>query len=1065
LKGAFSVRRMRRIAQFSLGEKPRATLGRLVQGETLPGDPRMNQDKLDQLRTAILEVVPKDGSKIINKKVRETLEHQLGSGFSEEAYNQVRSTLLAEGILGKGRGPGGSVYRVQSPDAQAAPSATSTGSKPTPRRANKIPPPDAESPGYGSYQYPDEATLRPDVGIQDQFPQSRPPTTYRYDSSLAPELVWDENAEREFAEWLLNLITTASEKSEHEVFSEPQQWHGTGERFHSIRECKARLNSLTKPFLNWAGKAERHQISVPTVPLFVHERHSTRAILETLKSYKASGRTLDLFGDPTVDLADRLDAYQHTGPWTNRMILGDSLQVMNSLLDYEGLGAQIQMIYFDPPYGVRFGSNFQPFVRNRDMGTKHGKDDWMIREPEMVKAYRDTWELGLHSYLSYLRDRLLLARDLLTPTGSLFLQISDENLAHAREVLDEVFGSDNFVVTIPIKKTGSQKGGLLQSVNDYLLWYTKSKDHADRYCTNLYEPAPVTAELVKDGFSNIEFQDGTTASLTDLERRNGTERGHYRNNPAAALADFPGSRLFKADPSTSGNPGKSQAQLYEYMGRVFDPGIDRGLGWKHSAISNNGESGMDRLAAANRLYVGKNQIAFKRYHDDFGYRALTNWWDGIGGPSNPVYAVQTNNRVLERCILMATKPGDLVFDPTCGSGTTAYVAEQWGRRWITCDTSRVPLALARQRLLTATFPWYELNDPRQGPARGFVYKRKQNRRGEEVGGLVPHVTAASVANDEEPELVTLVDRPEENRKTTRVCGTFTVEATIRAETALDETTEPTRGQTPRTYLDRMIEVLRRAHTLSLPGNQTLALGSVGPVTDCEWIHAEAQQESQSHDGQRIAIAFGPEDGAVHSQFVYEAAREAHYLKYDHLYIFGFAIQAKARELAEHRAKLRIPVTYVNITPDVAMTDLLKTSHTDQIFSVTGLPDLQLKRVSHRDDGEPLYQAKVRGLDIFRPDNLETESVAAENLPCWMLDTDYNGLVFCASQVFFPRTGAWDNMKKSLKTEFDDSVWEHLAGTESEPFPLGSERRIAVKVIDERGNELMVVRCDTEASDE
>lgn len=414
-------------------------------------------------------------------------------------------------------------------------------------------------------------------------------------------------------------------------------------------------------------------------------------------------------------------------------------------------------------------------------------------------------------------------------------------------------------------------------------------------------------------------------------------------------------------------------------------------------------------------------------------------------------------------MLMATEPGDVVLDPTCGSGTTAFVAEQWGRRWITCDTSRVPLALARQRLLTATFPWYELKEPQRGPAGGFVYKRKQNRKGEEVGGLVPRITLKSIANNEEPEMVTLVDRPEQNKKITRVCGPFAVEATIQAAATLDEKTggsiadEHSPYENPRAYLDRMIEVLRRAHTLRLPGNEALSLDSVRPLTDCEWLHAEATSAANWGEPQRIAVVFGPEEGAIHSQQVYEAAREAYFLKYDQLYLFGFAIQAKARELAEDRAKLRIPCTYVNVTPDVVMADLLKTSHTDQIFSVTGLPDVALDPAGRRDDGTPLYQAAVRGLDIFRPDNLETESIEAENLPCWMLDTDYNGLVFCASQVFFPRTGAWDNLKKSLKADFDDSVWEHLAGTESEPFVLGGQRRIAVKVIDERGNELMAVR--------
>ena len=258
------------------------------------------------------------------------------------------------------------------------------------------------------YKHGQESVQRPDVGVEAQFSNKKAPKTYRYDSSLAPELSWDESADRAFAEWLLALIADAAETGEGAVFAKPQVWQGNGESFASLSQCAARLRSLTKPFLNWAGKAERQQINVPTLPLFVHERHSTQAILETLKSHKAIGTNLDLFGDIDLDVADKLDAYEHKGPWTNRLILGDFMQVMNSLLEYEGMGGQVQMIYFDPPYGVKFGSNFQPFVRKRDV--THGKDDEMIREPEMVKAYRDTWELGLHSYLTYLRDRLTLGK-------------------------------------------------------------------------------------------------------------------------------------------------------------------------------------------------------------------------------------------------------------------------------------------------------------------------------------------------------------------------------------------------------------------------------------------------------------------------------------------------------------------------------------------------------------------------------------------------------------------------------------------------------------------------------
>ena len=292
------------------------------------------------------------------------------------------------------------------------------------------------------YKHTQEATQRPDVGVQDQFTARKPPRTYRYDSSLDPALSWDENRDRELAEWLIGLVQRCATEGEAAVFAQPLAWAGGGVQVQSLKAAADLLQALSKPFLNWAGKAERHQIDVPTVPLFVHERHSTKAILEGIRHRKAKGTTLDLFGDDTLDVTDKLDAYEHKGPWRNRMVLGDSLQVMNSLLQFEGLGGQVQMIYMDPPYGVKFGSNFQPFVRHKIV--KDSDDDDMTREPEMVKAYRDTWELGLHSYLTYLRDRLLVSKELLHETGSVFVQISDANVHRVRELLDEVFGETNF---------------------------------------------------------------------------------------------------------------------------------------------------------------------------------------------------------------------------------------------------------------------------------------------------------------------------------------------------------------------------------------------------------------------------------------------------------------------------------------------------------------------------------------------------------------------------------------------------------------------------------------------
>jgi adenine-specific DNA-methyltransferase len=461
---------------------------------------------------------------------------------------------------------------------------------------------------------------------------------------------------------------------------------------------------------------------------------------------------------------------------------------------------------------------------------------------------------------------------------------------------------------------------------------------------------------------------------------------------------------------SQGSPSDPNDEVFVWRGKTFR--CPSNTHWKPGVKSG----GMAQLAKANRLMLIGNTLRYKRYLNDF-----------------------------------------LVLDITCGSGTSAYVGEQWGRRWITCDTSRVPLALARQRLLTATFPWYKLKNPAQGPAGGFVYERKLNRKGEDVGGRIPHLTLSSIANNQEPEMATLVDRPEVNDKITRVCGPFTVEATIQAALTLTDEGSQSTGTSadainPRAYLDRMIEVLRQSKSLRLPGNTSLELDAVLPLSDREHLHAEATVKNGSD--KRIAIVFGPEDGAIGSEYVFNASMEAMQQGFQQLFLFGFAIQAKAREMLD---KLKIPTIYVAMTPDVVMSDLLKTSRSSEIFSITGLPDVEIKDAGKRADGTELHQVEVKGLDIFRPDTMETAHIDSINLPCWMLDTDYNNMVFCASQVFFPKTSAWDNLQKSLKGDYNDSVWEHLAGTLSEPFTLGDNRRIAVKVIDDRGNELMVVK--------
>jgi adenine-specific DNA-methyltransferase len=935
------------------------------------------------------------------------------------------------------------------------------------------------------YRHPEaESLLRPDVGIQAQFRKKKPPARYRYDSSLSPSLDWDgQNPSRELGEWLLRQIEEAAALDAPHQFPEPRSipWRGGRVEVRGLRDAVDQLRSLGKPFLDWAGKAERISFDVPTLPLFVHERLSTKAILETLKGHKRDKQlSLDLFSDPQTPIHDQvLRAYEYPDKWVNRMILGDSLVVMNSLLHYESLGGQVQMIYMDPPYGVKFGSNFQPFVRRRDVS--HNDDEDMTREPEMVKAYRDTWELGLHSYLTYLRDRLLLARDLLAPSGSVFVQISDENLHHVRELMDDVFGAENICAQIFFHKTSYATSDLVPAIGDYLLWYARDVERLKEKINKVFvSRAPSAADL---STYYLEAPDGSVRRINSDELA----------NPATIPEDH---RLLESRDLASAGAGAGTVSI-PFEGREYHPGATRH--WKTSPDK------MQRVIAAGRVFASESSLQYKRYTTDFPWTELTNAWsDTIVGSfhESRLYVVQTSPKVVERCVLMATDPGDLVLDPTCGSGTTAYVAEQWGRRWITVDASRVPLALARQRLLTATFPFYQLEEPTRGPAGGFVYRRKQNRRGEEVGGIVPHVTMKGIANDEPPKEEVLVDRPEQASGVTRVTGPFCFEATIPTPVDFDADGVEDSGvpqEAHGSYVDRMLEVLRKSPVLHVGGGKTVVLRNIRPPAKTLSLSAEAivpipengtsaGGASLSRDatlddtsqpliddgesladptrsgrepirGKNVAIVFGPESGAISEKLVFEAAREAHAKSYAHLYVIGFAIQPNARELVEKcEAVVGVPATYVQATPDLMMGDLLKNMRSSQIFSVCGLPEIAIHAAAPEKKGDPgRFQVELRGLDVFDPITMETEHRAGNDVPAWFLDTDYNGLCFHVCQAFFPRTAAWDDLRRSLRGQFEDSVWDHLAGTTSAPFEAGEYGEIAVKVIDDRGNELLVVR--------
>ena len=898
-----------------------------------------------------------------------------------------------------------------------------------------------------TYRHPESSALsRPDIGAQAHFKSRKPPREYRYDSSLSPALEWDgQNPQREEADRKIAAVERRVD-SLLRAFGDGAKPLSPAARKAAVEELRkakadaAALKSLSAPFLDWAGKAERLSFEVPTLPLFVHERLSAEAILATVKG-RAEPLPPSLFGERPVPLHERLlRAYEHQDDWTNRLILGDSLLVMNSLLGFEGLGGQVQTIFLDPPYGVKYGSNFQPFVRRR--GAKHGDDDYLVREPETVKAYRDTWDMGVHSYLTYLRDRLLVARDLLHPSGSIFVQISEKNIHHVREVLDEVFGEDCFVSQISFMSTSGFRAKTISRVGDYLLWYARDRERLK--VRKLFEEQP---GIPGQGNAKwILFPDGTYRGVSAAEKR-------------GEVPIPEGAKLYLPGDLASDGPA-AQSQTFEYEGKRYDPGQNRH--WKAKF-----PDGMGRLSAGGRIHVARNSIRYRRFASDFPYQERTNMWtDTITGSftDDKIYVVQTNPKVVERCLLMTSDPGDLVLDPTCGSGTTAWCAEKWGRRWITIDTARVPIALARQRLLTAAFDYFELEDSNRGPAGGFVYRRRRNRKGEEVGGIVPHIELKTIANDEPPVEEVLFDRPEIERKVTRITGPFSVEATIPAPADWDggggaSAPDGDMGADYARHVARMVEVLRQAPVLNLPGGRALTLTQVRLPARSMHLSAEALVEGEEE--RRVAVVFGPEHGAITEQMIFEAAREARGKNYDRLVVIGFAIDPAARAFVEKcEAAIGIPAAYFQATMDLQIGDLLKNLRSSQIFSACGLPDVRLLR-----DTDDRYRVELRGLDVFDPVEMENEHRDGKSVPAWFLDSDYNGLCFHVCQAFFPRTSAWEDLRHALKADFDETAWKHLAGTVSVPFPAGENGRVAVKAVDYRGNELLVVKALAEAETE
>ncbi|TCT20649.1 site-specific DNA-methyltransferase [Thiobaca trueperi] len=890
-----------------------------------------------------------------------------------------------------------------------------------------------------------------------------------------------------------------------------------------LTEEKARRNRDLDPQLVWRGKDQQDwsDLVVHAPPLYIQEKVHPKALIDDLLHQSApaspsGGEQLDFFADfnGLPEDAERTDFYQHAGHWSNRMILGDSLQVMASLAEREGLRGKVQCIYLDPPYGIKFNSNFQWSTTSRDV--KDGNPDHITREPEQVKAFRDTWRDGIHSYLTYLRDRLTVARDLLTESGSIFVQIGDENVHRVRAVMDEVFGQDNFMSLIAFLKTSSSTTNALASTSDYLVWYTRDKTRTK------FRAPTITKVLSGVGggeYRSVMLPSGETRRLIDDE--------------VAAPHTLPeNSRVFRLDTVTSQSPGSKYT--VEIAGRRFFP----------SGYWKTEEPSMKRLIRAGRIVPRSNSLGYLRFFDDYGALVLSNTWTDTqiaGRPGDKIYVVQTLPKVIQRCLLMSTDPGDLVLDPTCGSGTTAYVAEQWGRRWITIDTSRVALALARARLMGARYPYYLLADSRAGQLKeaeitqsapstrptdghighGFVYER------------VPHITLKSIANNAEIDVIwdkwqetleplrarlnqllaqtweeweipreagpdwpdpatqahaqwwqariarqreidasiaakadfeSLYDKPYEDKKTVRVAGPFTVESLSphrvlgldENDDLIDPVAEPKDGYgEKRDFVAIILENLKTAGVQQAHKTDRIAFTSLTPWPGrivCAEGRFSGDQWPLAEDAtteKRAAIFIGPEFGTVSRPDLVEAACEAGDAGFDLLIACAFNYDAHSSEFDKLG---RIPVLKARMNADLHMAEDLKNTGKGNLFVVFGEPDIEIQPV----DGE-LIRVKVNGVDVFHPSTGEVRSDGAEGIACWFIDTDYNQEAFFVRHAYFLGTNdPYKSLKTTLKAEIDLDAWASLHSDTSRPFPKPASGRIAVKVINHLGDEVMKV---------
>lgn len=1109
----------------------------------------MSNERTQQLQALLLNLLPADHTTVGNISLLEQFlaqAQQAGTTppATEADFQAARDALVASGQAVKGKGRGGSTARATGatrPDfALGAPVASAAASTPAddagktakaaPTKAKAKAKPAPSQPDTGdaqvlAYRHPDRRKNNPEVGlVNTESDPEQPKTRWAYDPHLDPALQFD--TARAQADALIADALAGNDPA-------------------AMRHALQTLQRMGAPYLQWTGKAERTSFEVDTVSLHVHERIDAMSILSSVSKRQnamktgatsadaasASGQKIQnfqfqtgLFEAPfeSVPLRSALDFYKHDRGWANRLVAGDSLLVMNSLLHKEGMAGQVQMIYIDPPYGIKYGSNFQPFVGKRDVKDRADAD--LTQEPEMIKAFRDTWELGIHSYLTYLRDRLLLAKELLSDSGSVFVQISDENVHLVRNMMDELFGVKNFVSQIAFTTTTSEKTNRVAGICDYLVWYAK-----DESCVK-FRPIFTEKELGGEGgskYRSIQMQNGRVLTAKEAE----------------GYGDLSNGKAFRLDTITSQRPGgRYQIELH---GQKFNP--EPGY-WKPS------ELGFGRLLLANRVRMEGKRPAYVRYFNDFtGYR-ITNVWNDLSGvqsrSDSKVYAVQTPATPIERCMLMTTDPGDLVLDPTCGSGTTAYVAEKWGRRWITCDTSRVAITLAKQRLMTASFDYFALRYPHEGLRGGFIYK------------TVPHVTLKSIANNAEidaiyermhpaiasalaalnaalkayaaltPYLVTegarkgqklvlgladqdlqewevpfekpadwaaelqeplaqfhtarqkmqaemdrsvaanadnetLYDQPERDKAKLRVSGPFTVEA-VPFPTVLSLEELPVQaGQALGPDLADM-SIARSGHTSRQHAwrDELLKTGIRGKggqmlrFAELEVLPGTASLHATGSldTGERVVVSFGPEHGALEQRQVERALDEAGEL-FPRPKMIVFCAFAFDPEAAKDIDALKgITALKAQMNTDLLTEDLKKARSSNQSFWLMGQPDVMLTPLP---DG--LWQVEVNGFDYFDTAKGELVSGGKAKIAAWQLDTDYDGRSLFPHQVFFPMAGkdeGWMKLKKDIRAELDAERLQAFTGTVSLPFPAGENRMVAVKIVDDRGIEsLKVMRLD------